>query len=71
MFSCEYCEIFKNSFFYRTSLVAASGVETLFVMYNFKTFENSKTETYNLMISVSVDSGHLGKYTCEIPHEYL
>ena len=25
--SCEYCEIFKNSFFYRTPLVAASGIE--------------------------------------------
>ena len=25
MFVCEQCEIFKNSFFYRTSLVAASG----------------------------------------------
>ena len=24
MFSCEYCEIFKNSFFNRTTLVAAS-----------------------------------------------
>ena len=28
--SCEYCEIFKNSFFYRTPLVAASGIETFF-----------------------------------------
>ena len=25
MFSCEYCEIFKNSFFYRTPRVAASA----------------------------------------------
>ena len=24
MFSCEFCEIFKNNFFYRTPLVAAS-----------------------------------------------
>ena len=24
VFSCEFCEIFKNTFFYRTSLVAAS-----------------------------------------------
>ena len=24
MFSCEFCEISKNTFFYRTSLVAAS-----------------------------------------------
>ena len=26
VFSCEYCKIFKNSFFYRTPLVAASVV---------------------------------------------
>ena len=25
VFSCEFCEIFKNTFFYRTHLVAASG----------------------------------------------
>ena len=24
MFFCEFCEIFKNTFFYRTPLVAAS-----------------------------------------------
>ena len=26
VFSCEFCEIYKNTFYYRTSLVAASGV---------------------------------------------
>ena len=26
MFSCGFCEIFKNTFNYRTALVAASGV---------------------------------------------
>ena len=25
MFSCEFCEIFKNTYFYRTPLLAASG----------------------------------------------
>ena len=25
VFSCEFCEIFKNTFFYRTTMVAASG----------------------------------------------
>ena len=30
VFSCKYCEIFKNSFFYGTSLVAASGIEPFF-----------------------------------------
>ena len=28
MFSCEYCDIFKSSFFYRTPLMAASGFLT-------------------------------------------
>ena len=40
-------------------------------MYNFKMYQNSMTQTYNLMISFSVDSDHLGKYSYEIPHEYL
>ena len=39
-------------------------------MYNFKIYENSMTQTY-LTISFSVDSDHLGKYSYEIPHEYL
>ena len=26
VFSCEFCEIYKNNFYYRTPLVAASGV---------------------------------------------
>ena len=26
VFSCEYCEIFKNNFFYKTPLVAASEI---------------------------------------------
>ena len=26
VFSCEFCEIYKNTFYYRTLLVAASGV---------------------------------------------
>ena len=26
VFSCEFCEIYKNAFHYRTPLVAASGV---------------------------------------------
>ena len=27
VFSCEFCEIFKNSFFYRTPPLAASGIK--------------------------------------------
>ena len=26
VFSCEFCEIYKNTFYYRTPLAAASGV---------------------------------------------
>ena len=28
MFSCEFCKVFKNTYFYRTSLVAASEYPT-------------------------------------------
>ena len=27
MYSCEYCEVFKNSFFYKTPPVAAFGLK--------------------------------------------
>ena len=30
MFSCEFCEMFKNTFFYRTPLVAASVVDLIY-----------------------------------------
>ena len=30
VFSCEFCEISKNTFFYRTPLVAAFGYQTWF-----------------------------------------
>ena len=49
--------------------MAASGIEIFFVLHNLKFI---KTDTkHNLMISFSVDSGHPGKYSYEIPHEYL
>ena len=32
VFSCEFCEIYKNTFYYRTPLVAASGVLTNFAI---------------------------------------
>ena len=46
MFSCEYCKIFTNSFFYGTTLVAASEIETFFkfVIQIFKIYENSMTQ---------------------------
>ena len=36
MFSGEYCKIFKNSFFHRTLLVAASAFNTAFRNYSWK-----------------------------------
>ena len=36
MFSCEYCDIFKSSFFYRTPLMAASGFLTKLAENNFE-----------------------------------
>ena len=38
MFSCEFCEIYKNTFYYKTSLVAASGVLINFAVL--ETFSN-------------------------------
>ena len=32
VFSCEFCEIYKNTFYYRTPLVAASGLITNFAI---------------------------------------
>ena len=32
LFSCEFCEIYKNTFYYRTPLVAASSVLTNFAI---------------------------------------
>ena len=37
VFSCEFCEISKNTFFHRTPLVAAS-VEKTFIDFSNKTF---------------------------------
>ena len=46
VFSCEYCETFKNSFFYRTPLMAASGIENIVCdTYNPKFYEDSMTQT--------------------------
>ena len=72
MFSCEYCKNFKNSFFYRATVVAVSGIDRFFYfeIHNFKIYGNSMTQ-HNLMISFSVSSGQPGKYSYEIPHEYL
>ena len=34
VFSCEFCKIFKNTFLYRTLLVAASGLPIMFDLKN-------------------------------------
>ena len=69
MFSGEYSKIFKNGFSYRTTLVAASGIEAFFSLL-YITYK-IVWHKYNLMISFSVDAGHPGKYSYEIPHEDL
>ena len=43
VFSCEFCEIYKNTFCYRTPLVAASGV-----LINFAILESFSTKVASL-----------------------
>ena len=42
MFSCEFCEISKNTFLCRTPLVAASVITTKDVFYYQKDFTSEK-----------------------------
>ena len=60
MFSSEFCEISKNTFIYRTPLVAASGFSTTlsfkdhlrttaFDMRNFLYFYNNRKENFNFI----------------------
>ena len=74
VFSCEYWEIFKDTLFYRTPLVAASGIEAIFLVCDtYTTLKIYKIvwHKHSLMISSSVVSCHPGKYSCRILHEYL
>ena len=50
MFSCEYCEIFKNSFFYRTPLVAVSVNYSAQKMIE----ENENKKTGQIIISKNI-----------------
>ena len=43
VFSCEFCEIYKNTFYYRTPLVTASGV-----LINFAILEPFSNEVAGL-----------------------
>ena len=43
VFSCEFCEISKNSLFYRTPLVAASGINKEFKRSQETSFYVTKT----------------------------
>ena len=74
MFFCEYWEIFKDSFFYRTPLVAASGIDTIFLVCDTCTtlkIYKIVWHKHSLMISSSVVSCHPGMYSCRILHGYL
>ena len=43
VFSCEYCEIFKDSFFYRTAVVTASVLWTITVLNSNRALDNLGT----------------------------
>ena len=43
VFSCEYCEIFKNSFFYRTPQVTDSVLWTITILNYNHALENLRT----------------------------
>ena len=57
VFSCEFCEIFKTTFFYRTPLVAASVISFTVViingleyLYHHKTLPDTTTLTTSIII---------------------
>ena len=56
VFSCEFCEIFKNTFFYRTHLVTASGDWYFLCLYteNMKinAVQNKKTMKHIFFVSI-------------------
>ena len=45
VFSCEFCEIYQNTFYYRTPLVAASGVLINFAIL--EPFSNEVADLFN------------------------
>ena len=45
VFSCEFCEIYKNTFYYTTALMAASGVLINFAML--EPFSNKVAGLFN------------------------
>ena len=50
MFSCEFCEIFKNTFSYRTPLVAASvGKDLVYKMMTILIFKYLKRFYINIL----------------------
>ena len=51
MFSCEYCEIFKNTFFYRTPPVAASETLSMNVRGGSRTAATSKMERFVIIVN--------------------
>ena len=60
VFSCEFCEISKNTFFYRTPLVAASAMKIIFCMVKlWKDAKNGVQENCCWSISFSKNLIHL------------
>ena len=56
MFSCEFCEISKNTFFYRTPLVSAFGLSEQFYKEIFWTMWVSYKNAliYNLLFEILI-----------------
>ena len=51
VFSCEFCEIYQNTFYYRTPLVAASGVVINFALL--EPFSNKLVGLFNRILMVA------------------
>ena len=68
MFSCEFCEIFKNTFFNRTTLVAACvmrNVENRFEIKNMDTLTLKSTESSNRYDHMTINNKHLNSFMKE------
>ena len=52
MFLCEFCEIFKNTFFHRTSLVATSACHECYIIYQINEFRGKTAENHVWMLKL-------------------
>ena len=66
VFSCEFCEIYKNTFYYRTPLVAVSGVLIDFAIL--EPFSNKVAGLFNRIPMVAPSDFSLHKYFFTAEH---